>query len=385
MSNMTVDPAQTALYSLHVDAGARMVPFAGYAMPVQYVGIKAEHLHTRSQVGLFDVSHMGQVLVSGENAAAELERLLPVDLEALEVDGLCYTFFTNPVGGILDDLIVVRRSPVDFMLVVNAGCKHDDIAHLKKHLSADVDVDYFEEQSLLALQGPSAEAVLVAVLADIAEQVAQLGFMQGLSVQLAFDDNLVDMYISRSGYTGEDGFEISLPNDFATLFASELLLQSEVEWVGLGARDSLRLEAGLCLYGHDLNVETTPVEAGLSWSIDKKRRAGGSKAGGFPGAAIIFEQMNTGPNKKRAGFTVDGRVPVREGAEVVNQHGGRVGHVTSGGFAPSLDGSIVMAYIETAALSNQDTEYYAVVRGKKQALSRCGMPFIAHNYKRIRD
>ena len=341
---------------------------------------------------------MGQVLVSGENAAAGLESLLPVDLEALAIDQLCYTFFTAPNGGILDDLIVTRRSATDFMLVVNAACKQDDIQYLQQYLP-ELDINYCEQQALLALQGPHAEAALSGVLTDIAEPLAKLPFMQGLGVQLLVAEQPIDIYLSRSGYTGEDGFEISLPADFAVAFARELLSQPGVNWAGLGARDSLRLEAGLCLYGHDIDCKTTPVEAGLVWSIDKTRRRGGCKAGTFPGAEIIFEQMESGAGKQRVGFSVDGRVPVREGAEIFDQHGERVGHVTSGSFAPSLGGSVVMAYLDTGtqnhavqnhvakntASADSPVAYHAIVRGKQQTLSRCKMPFVPHNYKRNRN
>ena len=384
--NADSDLNRTALYDLHVAAQARMVPFAGYAMPVQYEGIKAEHLHTRAGAGLFDVSHMGQVLVSGERAALGLERLLPVDLEALAIDQLCYTFFTAPNGGLLDDLIVTRRSDSEFMLVVNAGCKHADIDYLRNNLP-ELEVEYFDQQALLALQGPRAEAALAAVFADLAAPLASLAFMQGLGARLEIDGQAdpVDIYISRSGYTGEDGFEISLPNSFAEQFARELLLQADVRWCGLGARDSLRLEAGLCLYGHDIDPHTTPIEAGLAWSIDKTRRAGASKAGGFPGADIIFAQLERGAPKKRVGFRVDGRVPVREGAELVDASGAVIGRVSSGGFAPSLQASVLMAYVDSAALAGDRESplaLQALVRGKPQPLSRCKMPFVAHNYKR---
>ena len=385
MSENSAEPsaktATTALYELHLAAGARMVSFAGYQMPVQYEGIKAEHLHTRSQAGLFDVSHMGQVLVAGETAAKELEALLPVELESLPIDQLCYTFFTLPNGGILDDMIVTRRSETEFMLVVNAACKQQDIKYLNKHLE-HASLEYFEQQSLLALQGPMAEQALQALFPDIAAALAALTFMHGISIQLDTDDGAVDCYISRSGYTGEDGFEISVPDSFATTLAEGLLDQDFVKWIGLGARDSLRLEAGLCLYGHDLDTETTPVQAGLTWSIAKSRRTGGDKQAGFPGADIILSEMAAGCSRKRVGFMVDGKAPVREGAELVDAGERVVGRVCSGGFAPSLGKPIVMAYVDADFLADADRDCFAIVRGKKIAINRCTMPFVTHKYRR---
>lgn len=386
---------RTPLYDLHVELGARMVPFAGYSMPVQYEGIVAEHLHTRSSAGLFDVSHMGQVLVSGQGAVQKLERLLPVDLEALPQDHCCYTFFTSESGGVLDDLIVTRRGDTEFMLVLNAACAEADLAHLRAHLAAS-EVEHFPSQALLALQGPGAQAALQALLPELAGTLSALKFMRGVNVQLQLGDagselpgsvadsvpefvQGIDAYISRSGYTGEDGFEVSLPGDVAEDFARALLALPAVQPVGLGARDTLRLEASLCLYGHDLNETISPIEAGLGWSIDKSRRRGGAKAGGFPGAEIVLKQMDEGAPRKRIGLTGEGRAPVREGATVVDTNGNDIGIVCSGGFSPSLERPIAMAYVHSDAIESLAG---AIVRGKQRQLTRSKMPFVAHQYKR---
>lgn len=371
---------RTALHDLHTRLGARMVPFAGYDMPVQYQGIVAEHLHTRNAAGLFDVSHMGQVLVHGEDAARNLESLLPLDLQSLPVDTCSYSFFTNDSGGVIDDLIVTRRGESEYMLVLNASRVDVDLAHLRRHLAAG-QVEHFPEQALLALQGPQAERALAATLPDLADNIAALDFMRGLSAQLDIEgrDEPVDVYISRSGYTGEDGFEISLPASLASEFAQDLLAQDEVQPVGLGARDTLRLEAGLCLYGHDLDETTTPIEAGLGWSIDSSRRRGGAKAGGFPGADIVLGQMESGAPRKRIGLVGEGRAPVREGASVVDAAGADIGVVSSGGFSPSLQQPIAMAYVQADAIERVAA---ALVRGKQRVMHRCKMPFVAHNYKR---
>ena len=372
---------KTPFYQMHVDSDARMVPFAGYEMPVQYEGIKAEHLHTRASAGLFDVSHMGQLLISGETAQQEIERLVPVDLETLDQDQMCLTFLTNEHGGILDDLIITKRSDCEYFLVVNGACKNDDMAHIKKHL-VDAKMDYFEGQALLALQGPQACAALCRILPGMQDVISGLTFMRGVGLNLETDEDDFDIYVSRSGYTGEDGFEISIPAEFAGAIANKLLSDEAVEWVGLGARDSLRLEAGLCLYGHDLNESTTPIEAGFAWSIDKSRRAGGVKEGGFLGAEVILKQMAHGVSCRRRGFLVDSRVPVREGAELVNASGENIGRITSGGVAPSFDGLIAMGYISTEFLTLEDEKIFAVVRGKQHPLSIHPMPFVETKYKR---
>lgn len=379
----TSELAKTPFYEMHVAAGARIVPFAGYAMPVQYQGIKVEHLHTRAKAGLFDVSHMGQLLISGEAAQRELEALVPVDLDTLDQDQMCLTFLTNDQGGILDDLIITKRSECEYFLVVNGACKEHDIRHIKAHLK-ESSLEHFENQALLALQGPEASAVLCGFLPELAEAIEGLTFMRGVGLQLEVDSGDFDIYISRSGYTGEDGFEISVPNQYAVLIAKALLEHSAVNWIGLGARDSLRLEAGLCLYGHDLNEETTPVEAGLVWSIDQSRRNGGAKAGGFPGAEIVLAQIENGVSRRRRGLVVKGKVPVREGAELIDEHGELVGRVTSGGVAPSFNGLIAMGYLSTEYLARDNASLSAIVRGKHQPVALHDLPFLKANYKRSR-
>ncbi|MCB1676609.1 MAG: glycine cleavage system aminomethyltransferase GcvT, partial [Halioglobus sp.] len=327
------------LDALHRELQARMVPFAGYEMPLQYPGgIIREHLHTREKAGLFDVSHMGQVCISGPGAAAVLESLVPADIEGLDCDRQTYALFTNGNGGVLDDLIVTRWGPDTFFLVVNAACKAQDIAHLRAHLSGQ-ELTVLDEQALLALQGPAAREVM----RELCPAAAELVFMQGLRAEVEG----VDVYISCSGYTGEDGFEISLPATAAEALARRLLAGTAVGPVGLGARDSLRLEAGLCLYGHELSEQIDPVAAGLVWSIGKARRVDGERAGGFPGAAWIFQHMTDGPARRRVGLTVAGRRPVREGQSVLAQDGRVVGAVTSAGYGASVGGPIAMAYIES--------------------------------------
>lgn len=364
---------KTACYELHIAAGGKMVEFAGYQMPVHYAaGIKTEHLHTRSQAGLFDVSHMGQVVVSGSDSGKALERILPIDVEGLALNHQCYAVFTNLQGGILDDLIVTRRGDNEFLLVVNAARKAQDIAYLKQHL-ANYQVEYQEQAALLALQGPKA----CEALAQLAPAAETLGFMQG--TQTTLDGN--DCFISRSGYTGEDGFEISVANQAVTDVAELLLANSAVKWIGLGARDSLRLESGLCLYGHDMSEQTTVVEAGLDWSISRRRRSDGEKAGGFPGADIIFAQQKDGAAKKRVGFTVDGRAPVREGTGIVDDNGNEIGIVTSGGFSPSLEIPIAMGYISSEYAAPGST-VQAMVRGKPRPMTVSKMPFVPQHYCR---
>lgn len=365
----------TPLHALHRELGARMVPFAGYDMPVQYpAGVMKEHLHTRSQAGLFDVSHMGQIRLTGADAAKALEALVPVDIIDLPVGMQRYAMFTNETGGILDDLMVANLGNDQLMLVVNAACKDQDLAHLRKHLAGHCEIEpLFEERALLALQGPEA----VTVLARLAPQVASMTFMQFASVQLLG----VDCYVSRSGYTGEDGYEISVPADKAEALARRLLAEPEVAPIGLGARDSLRLEAGLCLYGHDMDTETSPIQASLLWAISKVRRADGVRAGGFPGAEQIFAQQTSGVDKKRVGLLPLERTPVREGAEIVDAQDQRIGTVCSGGFGPTLGAPLAMGYVETAS-STLDTEVWAIVRGKKVAMRVTKMPFVAQRYFR---
>ena len=364
---------QTPLHALHLQLGARMVPFAGYDMPVQYpLGVMKEHQHTREQAGLFDVSHMGQIRLVGAAAAKALEGLVPVDIIDLPVGMQRYAMFTNEAGGILDDLMVANLGNDELFLVVNAACKEQDLAHLQKHLGHLCEVvPLFEERALLALQGPAA----VSVLARLAPEVTKMTFMQFASLRLLG----VDCYVSRSGYTGEDGFEISVPAASAEALARSLLAETEVEAIGLGARDSLRLEAGLCLYGHDMNTDTTPVEASLLWAISKVRRADGARAGGFPGAETIFAQQQQGVSRKRVGLLPQERTPVREGAEIVDQDGTVIGNVCSGGFGPTLGAPLAMGYVDSAQAA-LDSEVWAIVRGKRVPLKVSKMPFVPQRY-----
>jgi aminomethyltransferase len=359
----------------HRAQGARMVPFAGYLMPIQYEGIIAEHRWTRESAGLFDVSHMGQLLIAGSNLDAALETLLPADIRILKDGRLRYSLLLNAEGGIIDDLMVTRRpgggasGASQFYLVVNGATKLGDIAHLEKHLPGGVVLDHMKEQALLALQGPKA----VDALARIAPGVEQLTFMTGGAFSIAG----VRTWISRSGYTGEDGFEISLLAREVEGIATLLLAQPEVKPVGLGARDSLRLEAGLPLYGHDLDQHTTPIEADLAFAISKRRR--GER--GFPGAERIMREFDEGAITRRVGLIVEGRQPVREGAMVVDGEGSEVGRVTSGGFSPTLELPIAMAYVP-AASAEPGTQVTLAQRGKVYQAKVTPMPFVPHRYHR---
>jgi len=364
---------RTPLHALHVELGARMVPFAGYDMPVQYpAGIIKEHAHTRTQAGLFDVSHMGQIRLSGPDAAAALESLVPVDIVDLPAGMQRYALFTNETGGILDDLMVANLGDCLF-LVVNAACKTQDIAHLRAHLAGRCDIEVLTDRALLALQGPAAGTVL----ARLAPATARLVFMTIARVPLLG----VECIVSRSGYTGEDGFEISVPADRADALARLLLAQPEVQPVGLGARDSLRLEAGLCLYGHDLDPATTPVEGSLLWALSKVRRADGARAGGYPGADVIQRQIAEGVARKRVGLLPRERVPVREGADIVDADGRIVGKVTSGGFGPTVGGPVAMGYVD-AALATPGTRLGAIVRGRTVPVDVAKTPFVPQRYYR---
>ncbi|MBA1324474.1 glycine cleavage system aminomethyltransferase GcvT [Pseudomonas plecoglossicida] len=366
---------KTPLHALHLELGARMVPFAGYDMPVQYpLGVLKEHQHTRAQAGLFDVSHMGQIRLSGSAAAQALETLVPVDIIDLPVGMQRYAMFTNDAGGILDDLMVANLGNDELLLVVNAACKEQDLAHLHQHLEGQCEIQpLFTERALLALQGPAAATVL----ARLAPEVASMTFMQFRAVKLLG----LDCYVSRSGYTGEDGYEISVPAEGAELLARRLLQEPEVQAIGLGARDSLRLEAGLCLYGHDMDSATTPIEASLLWAISKVRRADGERAGGFPGAEQIFVQQHQGVARRRVGLLPQERTPVREGAEIVDASGKVVGKVCSGGFGPTLGAPLAMGYVDLAHTA-LDTPLNAVVRGKNVPLKVSKMPFVAPRYYR---
>lgn len=371
---MTIETlAKTPLHALHLELGARMVPFAGYDMPVQYpLGVLKEHQHTRDQAGLFDVSHMGQIILRGEGAAQALERLVPVDIVDLPVGTQRYAMFTNEEGGILDDLMVANAYDHLF-LVVNAACKHEDLAHLQRNLAGQCEVEPLFDRALLALQGPAA----VKVLARLAPEVAQMTFMQFARVRLLD----VDCFVSRSGYTGEDGFEISVPAEHAEALARSLLAEPQVQPIGLGARDSLRLEAGLCLYGHDMSSSTTPIEAGLAWAISKARRAGGARAGGFPGAERILAQQQNGVPRKRVGLLPQERTPVREGSEIVDADGSVIGQVCSGGFGPTLGAPLAMGYLDSTH-SALDSEVWAVVRGKRVPMKVAKTPFVPQRYYR---
>ncbi|MDH5557911.1 MAG: glycine cleavage system aminomethyltransferase GcvT [Alphaproteobacteria bacterium] len=364
--------ARTPLFDLHVELGARMVPFAGYAMPVQYNGILDEHRHTRNQAGLFDVSHMGQVRLDGPGAAAAMETLVPADIAGLGAGCQRYALFTNDKGGILDDLMVTNAGDHLFV-VVNAGCKAQDIAHMRDRIGGLCEVTELSDRALLALQGPAAGAVMARFAAETAEMV----FMTAKRVDILG----ADCFVTRSGYTGEDGFEISVPADKAEDLARRLLAEDEVAPIGLGARDSLRLEAGLCLYGHDIDTATTPVEARLVWAIGKARRAGGARALGYPGAEIVEQQISAGPVRIRVGLLPEGRAPVREGAELQDGEGRVVGHVTSGGFGPTMEAPVAMGYVE-AGLAEIGTRLNAMVRGKALPVTVAKMPFVKQRYYR---
>lgn len=364
----------TPLHALHIDAGAKMVPFAGYDMPVQYkLGVKKEHLHTRKNAGLFDVSHMGQLRLKGEGAAAFLESLVPIDIIDLPSGTQRYAFFTNPQGGIMDDLMVANLGDHLFV-VVNAACKDQDIDHLTSNLPQGVELEVIDDRALLALQGPKA----VDVLKRIQPAVAEMVFMQVGQYELMG----VQCIISRSGYTGEDGYEISVPAAHAAQLANKLLAEEEVEWIGLGARDSLRLECGLCLYGHDLDQTTTPVEASLLWGIQKVRRAGQARAGGFPGADIILAQIETkNVSRKRVGLVGETKAPVREGCELFDADGNKIGVVTSGTAGPNAGKPVSMGYVSTE-FATIGTQVFAQVRGKMLAMTIEKMPFVPQRYYR---
>ena len=371
------DLKRTELFDLHVSLGAKMVPFAGCEMPVQYpAGVMKEHLHTRASAGLFDVSHMGQVILrakSGriEDAALALETLVPVSILALAEGRQRYALFTNADGGIMDDLMVANRGDHLF-LVVNAACKDADIAHLKTHLSDTCDITPITDRALIALQGPLAETALASLVPD----VAAMRFMDVATLHW----NGVELWISRSGYTGEDGFEISLPSADATEFSQALLAHEAVEPIGLGARDALRLEAGLCLYGADLDRTTSPVEGALEWAIQKARRRTGAREGGFPGADRILDELENGASRRRVGLLPEGRAPMRAGTEIYAGDA-KVGEVTSGAFGPTLQAPMSMGYVDSA-YAKTGTALEGEVRGKRMPLTVADMPFRPSNYKR---
>jgi len=370
------DLAQTPLYDLHVELGAKMVPFAGYSMPVQYpMGVMKEHLHTRARAGLFDVSHMGQVVVKGATyatAAGALETLIPVDVMGLSAGRQRYGFLTNDTGGIMDDLMLANRGN-HILVVVNAACKSEDIAHLKT--LAGVDVAEVTDRALLALQGPMAETVL----AGLDPKAANMRFMDVADLTI----NGSACWVSRSGYTGEDGFEISVPAEEAEDVARALLAHDDVEPIGLGARDSLRLEAGLCLYGQDMDSGLSPVEASLGWAIQKVRRLGGARAGGFPGAEVILPQLQDGVGRRRVGLRPEGRAPMRQGVPLFQAEDSdeQIGFVTSGGFGPSVEGPVAMGIVADG-LHEPGTVLYGELRGKRQPVAVAALPFIPANFKR---
>ncbi|MFC7433237.1 glycine cleavage system aminomethyltransferase GcvT [Hydrogenophaga bisanensis] len=369
------DLHKTPLHALHLELGARMVPFAGYAMPVQYpAGLMAEHHHTRSAAGLFDVSHMGQLTLSGPDAAAAFESLMPVDVIGLGVNKQRYGLLLNDQGGIIDDLMFVNRGS-DIFVIVNGACKDGDLAHIQARIGGRCTVTPQFDRALLALQGPQA----VTALARLLPGVEQLVFMTGMPATW----NGGDLYITRSGYTGEDGFEISLPADRADAFARALLAQTEVKPIGLGARNSLRLEAGLCLYGNDIDVTTTPVEAALNWAMQKVRRTGGERAGGFPGSDLVLAQLDgtQALTRKRVGLIALERVPVREHTELQDLQGETIGEITSGLLGPSADKPVAIGYVkpEFAAVGSR---IQALVRGKAVPMEVAPMPFVPNRYFR---
>ena len=372
------DLKQTPLHGLHVELGAKMVPFAGYEMPVQYpLGVMKEHLHTRAKAGLFDVSHMGQVILRGASyaeAAAGLETLIPVDVLGLEENRQRYGFFTNDQGGIEDDLMLANRGDHVFV-VVNAARKAADIARMKAALDPTISVTEITDRALLALQGPATEGVL----AGFDPRAAEMRFMDVATLSIAG----AEAWVSRSGYTGEDGYEISVPAAQAVEVAQALLAHADVEPIGLGARDSLRLEGGLCLYGHDIDATTSPVEGALTWAIQKVRRVGGARAGGYPGASVIDAQLTEGVSRKRVGLLPQGRAPMREGVPLFASEDATepMGQITSGGFGPTVGGPMAMGYVATdhAALGGT---VYGELRGKRQPLTVTKLPFTPANFKR---
>jgi aminomethyltransferase len=365
----------TPLNALHIELGARMVPFAGYSMPVQYpMGLMAEHHHTRAEAGLFDVSHMGQLRLVGPDAAAAFESLMPVDVIDLPVGKQRYGLLLTDAGTIIDDLMFVNRG-TDIFVIVNGACKVNDIAHIQARIGSRCQVIPMPERALLALQGPKA----VTALSRLLPGVEKLVFMTGS----AFEWQGAELFATRSGYTGEDGFEISIGNEHVDSFARALLAQAEVKPIGLGARNSLRLEAGLCLYGNDIDTTTTPIEAGLNWAIQKVRRTGGARAGGFPGAHIVLGQLDgTYPlQRKRVGLIAQERIPVREHVELQNTQGTKIGEVSSGLLGPTANVPVGMGYVDAASAS-QGTVVNAMVRGKAVPMIVSAMPFVPNRYYR---
>ncbi len=362
---------QTPLDALHRELGGKMVPFAGFDMPVQYeAGILKEHLHTREAAAVFDVSHMGQAHLTGDNVQAALETLVPGELQALKEGRTRYTLLTNEAGGILDDLMVTNRG--DYLyLVVNAACKEADFAHIEDRIGAETELEILEDRALIALQGPAAAAVL----SRHASGVDTMAFMSAATVDIAGVSGGVSCFVTRSGYTGEDGYEISAPAADAEALTRLLLDEAEVAPAGLGARDTLRLEAGLCLYGSDIDTQTTPIEAGLAWAVNKRRR----EEGGFPGDGIILAQLKDGVTKKRVGIKPEGKAPARAHTPIEDSGGNAIGEITSGGYGPSVGGPIAMGYVD-AAFSDPDTPVNLMVRGKALAAKVAKLPFVEQRY-----
>ena len=365
---------KTPLHKMHVDTGAKMVPFAGYEMPVSYpLGIKKEHTHTRERAGLFDVSHMGQIRLSGEHAMSALESLVPVDIIDLPLMKTRYALFTSENGGVMDDLMVTNLGGNSLFLVVNAACKDSDFEHLQHNLGSSCELELCDDLALLALQGPKA----VKVLSEHAPSIKEMAFMT--AKQTKIDE--IDCLVTRSGYTGEDGFEISVSAKDAESLASLLIANDEVEWIGLGARDSLRLEAGLSLYGHELDISHSPVESSLNWALSKVRRLGGEREGNYLGDQVILNQLENGSDTKVVGILPEGKMPVRDGAIIQDENGNQVGYVTSGGFGPTLNKPISIARIETKFNQSQ-SKLFALVRDKIIAVEIVKLPFVKHNYYR---
>lgn len=358
------------LHDLHVELGAKMGAFAGYEMPLWYPDkIISEHLHTRNGASLFDISHMGQIFISGSETATQLEQVIPTDLLALKANSMRYCCMTNENGGIIDDLIASRLGD-KFFLVLNAATKDNDLEHLHRHLP-NLNIERLDNQALLALQGPQAASVL----GRFNQQVCQLSFMNLMQTNI----NGTPCIVSRSGYTGEDGFEISVPADDSVSFARTLLNQPEVKPAGLGARDSLRLEAALGLYGVDMNTRTTPVAAGIQWTISKSRRAGGKRAGGFPGDNVILRQIKDGAPEKLVGLRLEGRMPARSGAEIYTENDQLIGRITSGTKSPWLNEVIALGYVKSEH-ANLGNEVIVKVRKRNIMAKISKRPFVKHRY-----
>ncbi len=369
---------RTPLYELHCELGAKLTEFAGYEMPVQYsLGILGEHQHTRTKAGLFDVSHMGQIILRGssyQETALAFERAIPMDVVDLKVGRQRYGFLTTDGGGILDDLMFSNRQDHIFV-VLNAACKDSDIVHLRTLLEPEISIEVIENRALIALQGPASETVL----SEFNSQISAMKFMDVKTLSIAG----AECWISRSGYTGEDGFEISIPSSAAEAITRSILSKQEVEFIGLGARDSLRLEAGLCLYGHDIDEETTPVEASLTWAIQKARRTNGERANGFLGDKIITQQLDMGTYRKRVGFLPQTRAPMREGVEIYETESSKevIGKITSGGYGPTVGHPVAMGYINSEYVDSNDN-LFGELRGKRVPVKIAKLPFVPLNFKR---